>query len=224
MKDKEPKVSVDAEVAELADLFIKLVVELNAINKVFDKTHDQLAACEAAVLAVKHFLDANDEVFVSGITWPLGALAAAVRDVQLGAKPKLFHVESRSGGGRPPSRINDAVKATAAACLEILHKDAKQDLTRASEFVVDQLMNIGISRFGSTSSIDVKTVRGWRDEMGARNSAVAMNIYRQIIKGLREQLNGDLTLNAARRITKSALAGLVAEGLTPPLTATDKSE
>ena len=224
MKDKEPKVSVDAEVAELADLFIKLVVELNAINKVFDKTHDQLAACEAAVLAVKHFLDANDEVFVSGITWPLGALAAAARDVQLGGKPKLFFVKSKSDGGRPPSGINDAVKATAAACVEILHKDAKQDLNNASSYIVRELKKIGVSRVGSTGLIKSETVRGWRNEMGARNSPAAMNIYNQILKELRQHFKGELTLNAARRITKSALAGLVAEGLTPPLTATDKSE
>ena len=224
MSGKKPQVLVDAEVAGLADLYISLITELHAINTQYEKDFGQLAACESAVVALKRFLDANEMVFAAGITRHLGSLAAALLDLQSGAKPKLFQVASRPGRGRPPSAIHHAVKATAAACLEILHENAKEDLKTASAFVARELQKISSKVTGSVRPITAATVRGWRDEMGSRNSSVSNKIFSDIVVGITQESGRTITSASARRISKSMLGGIVAEGLTAEPSKENKSE
>jgi hypothetical protein len=219
MPPKKPQVLVDAEVAELVDLYASLITELHSIHTRYGIDGDQLAACEAATVAVKSFLDANELIFDAGITRPLGALALAVRDLQRGAKPKLFQVEPASAGGRPSSGAENAIKATAAACLDFLHERAKESLANASNFVANELSKVGVKRLGTSRAITSKTVQGWRAEMNGRNSPLANKIFADIKKGLGAQMGDRPTSDAAKRAVKGAIKGLAAEGVSPSLPA-----
>ena len=103
MTNHTQKIVVDAEVASVADLYIELIRELTKIRD----TLVGLDASEYALVAVKRFLDANEMVFVSGITRPLGSLASAIQDLKAGGKPDLFQIEEplTNAGQWPPVQM-----------------------------------------------------------------------------------------------------------------------
>ena len=205
------QVLVDLEIARLADVYIELIKELTAISQ----SCAGLDASLSSLVAVKRFLDANEIIFAAGLTRPLGELAAAINDLQSGTKPKLLEVPKRPNGGRPPRAIDDAVKATAAACLELLHENARETLEVASLYISDELEKIGVKSLGSSTPITQKTIQGWRAEMGSRNSEIANKIFRQIKTDLSAKLGPRTSSEIARRVVRGAIQALTVEGVTP---------
>lgn len=208
---KPPHVLVEPEVAALADLYIELIKELHAIAK----ERKGLDASEDALVAVKRFLDANEAVSVSGITRPLGALAAAIVDLREGKTPVLFKKAPRTPQGRPESPSFDLVKAAAAASMSFLIKAAAEKPAAAAAFVADTLSKVGIQSLGPHTIVNASTVKGWRDEMGGKNSKRAEFVYKRILANLMAKANSEITSGAARRMVKGAIDGLHAEGVTP---------
>lgn len=208
---KPPQVLVEPEVAALADLYIELVKKLQAIAK----DREGLDASVNALVAVKGFLEADEAVRVSGITRPLGALAAAIVDLREGKAPVLFTKERRTSGGRPLHPSFDAVKGAAAAFMSFLIEAAAEKPKAAAAFVADTLSKVGIRSLGPHTVVNASTVTGWRDEMGGKNSKRAKAVYDRILADFMGQVKNRITSAAARRMVKGAIVGLHAEGVTP---------
>lgn len=211
MTNHTQKIVVDAEVASVADLYIELIRELTKIRD----TLVGLDASEYALVAVKRFLDANEMVFVSGITRPLGSLASAIQDLKAGGKPDLFQIEEPLTKGRPMAPSADVLKAVAAACLEFLCKRSSESLEKSAKFIREELNKLGITVYGRNRAITSATVRGWRAEMKGRNSAFANRVFKITLCKLKEVASDPITPTSARRIVEGALLGLAAEGITP---------
>src|SRR5580704_2467500 len=78
-----------------------LIAGLVRANQAFESGDDPLYVILKCVVSVLHFLDADVAIAGSGLTRPLGTLAASLRDLGQGARPPLFFDRPKREVGRP---------------------------------------------------------------------------------------------------------------------------
>jgi hypothetical protein len=203
-EDEPEKVLVERDVVKLADSFIGLVRSLDELNRKLDEGRPEIDVCLDAVVAVKRFLgDYN-------VTRPFGILAAALRDVKLGANPSLFKMAEKKGNRPAGTTFGTAMQATAAAGLELLHRHVKLD--EAASFVVKQLDKAGLTHTSDGRPITPETVKGWRDEMGGRNTKESQDTYEQICEDA-AALGLTATVEGVQRAIIGSIQELLNEGI-----------
>ena len=213
------KVLVEPEIARVGEIYAELIKELRRLNEELEHGRPEAEVCLDAVIAIKRFFDADESVFAQGLTRPLAMLSTAFRDLLAGFSPKLFKkpegVKIRPAGASKTV----AIQGVAAASVELLHR-CGMSFEDASSFVVGQLKKVGITSTGGSRHITNKTVLGWRDEMGSRNTAEANDIYRSFCRGFGEYLDSEIGNHASLDHVKAAIMGfmhgLVSEGVTSP--------
>jgi hypothetical protein len=199
-------------------LLLKLYTELlSALDKLKQRAtagEDAQVICFEAIWQVRKFLDVNPEVEAAGLTQPLGLILAGLNDVRGGSLPKLFEVRKNPDpdGGRPKGTARITVlRAVAAACLELLI-DAEVPRTEAEAFVLKELNKAGYVKSGK-GEITAQTVKGWRDDMGGTIDGADLNIFRKIVKEVRDGLGDQFGAVKVRQQIKEIIAGMQHEGI-----------
>ena len=210
-KHKSKKILVDVEIANVGENYIALISELKRLNDKLSNGGSDLEVCIDAVVATKRFLDANEIVMVYGLTRPFGILASALRDLSLGYEPSLLQKAEF-----PPKKGSSktiTLQAVGAAGLDLLmHYGSKRQI--AAEFVVQQLRKAGFHKTGNNKIIFAKTVIGWRDEMGGKNTSESQKIYKQIIESIKAELGANAKVSSVQRVIENSINTLINEGIT----------
>ena len=212
--EKPPMVEVEREICVLADHYIELVRELHRLKGEAEGIDDRLPYVLDAVVATKRFLDTDLAVFNSGLTSILGELALALRDIQAGLHPPLLKPPTNASQ-RLPGRSFDALKATAAAGVELLHR-ADFSLDEASKFVFKAITSAVSVPARGRRVFSARMIKGWRDEVGVRSSDTATAIYRQIVADATARLGEKPTAAAAQSFVRGSALALLAEGFRAP--------
>jgi hypothetical protein len=160
--------------------FRKLAAELVRANQAEEAGTDQLQVILKCLVDTMGFLDADLSIRGSGLTRPLGVLAAALRDLKLGASPALFFNRPKKGGGRPKGVSIEAAHGAAAAALSVLIQ-AGESRDSASQFVAEKLAAVGVKSVRG-KPISARQVLRWREEIGGRASQLAESTYNDILK------------------------------------------
>lgn len=209
-KSGSKKVLVDEEIAHLADRYIDLVKELKRLRDGLDQGRPHSEVCIDAVVAVKRFLDANEYVMAAGLTQPFGMVSTALRDLSQGFSPALFKKAKKQPTG---SSKTVTLQAVGAAGLDLLLHYGDHG-GEAAQFIVQELKKAGFETTGGRRTITKETVLGWRNEMGARNSLVAHNTFKQIVSAAKVQLGEKAKVAAVRDFITGAISALSSEGIT----------
>ena len=197
---------------ELTEKYIELVGILKPLSDRFNTGNDRLGVALQMLIEIKHFIEQDQNVLRYGITAPLGAIAAALRDVQQGANPKLFEKKAPI----TTTKYKDAtatmtVSACAAACMEILMRH-KGGQGCSSQYVVNELAKVGITQKHEGGDITAATVLKWRERMTVRNKTVAYEINRQLIGDMIQKLGSEATLNEAKLMVRGSIRALAKSG------------
>jgi hypothetical protein len=209
--DAQPeKVLVDVEVLRRNDRYNELVHHLKSLNDDLKKGREESEVCLDAVVAVKRFFDADEEVLMSGATRPLDIIAVSFHELNLGGKPRLFRPK-RKLNSRPPG-LTAPTQAVAAACLEVLHR-AGHDFDRAATLIVRNLARIGVTHTGPRREITSRTVQRWRAEMmRGRNSPEALAMYRQMLEFFEQKFGADAPSSVIEREVTGCIDALRDKG------------
>lgn len=199
----------------LIELYCELLSALDKLKTKWDSGEDDQTICIEAIRHVSNFLDVNPEVHKAGLTRPFKMLFAGFTDLRAGSPSKLFEVQKRPEGGRPPgkSRVT-ALRAVGAACFALL-LDAGIAREEAAGFVLKKLNEAGYFKSGK-GIIKIQTIFGWRDEMGGRIVGDDQNIYRQIVKHVKHVKHGlgePLSKDKVRQQVQGIIAGMRDEGI-----------
>jgi hypothetical protein len=197
---------------ELTQKYIELIGILKILTDQFVKCDNRLDVALQTLVEVKHFIEQDTSVNRYGITEPLGAIAAALRDVKQGIHPKLFeeHTPQNKTKYKDPTATM-TVSACAAACMEILMR-YKCGLKNSSRFVAVELSKVGITHKHEGGAITADTVRRWRDRMTVKNKTVANALYWELVKILSQALGSDGTLQNAKLLVQSEIQRLATSG------------
>jgi len=147
-----------------------------------------------------------------GVTEPLSAIAAALRDIQQGVNPKLFQqteTKNKTKAKHPTATVT--VSACAAACMEILMR-YKGTQKYSSQFVVIELSKVGITQTHEGGNITADTVRRWRDNMNVNNKTPAYKLNRDLIANMAKMIGTDATLDNAKIIVRNSVRALADSG------------
>lgn len=193
------KILVDKEVAQLADDYIDFILSLGFLKKLLDAGADEQKVCFEVLAVTKRFIDLNPVAYAVGISQPFGLLAAGINDVWAGKKPKLFTRNPETQPKAKPGQTFNAVKAVAAAALDLRVYYGAELQIAASE-IARELKNVGIEYTGSTPIV-WQTVKGWRDEMGGRNHPMANDIFKEIISQARSYFGDKADLARIKKHT-----------------------
>jgi hypothetical protein len=156
----------------------KLIADLARANELGEAGGDDLSVMLRCVVSMVHFLDADLVVLVTGHTRPLGALAAALRDLAQGARPALFFKRRKKGPGRPKDLSFEAARgAIAGAVAALINWGEKRP--DAGRFVAARLKVLGL-RLPNGDLIGAKQVLRWRDEIGAGASNLAEQTFKTV--------------------------------------------
>jgi hypothetical protein len=212
---QQAKILVDREVAELADRYIDLVNELAQLNKLLDGHEDHLEICLEALVAMKHFVEVDRTVAISGITRPVGIIAVAIRDTILGGRPPIIF--DRENLANRPKELSSTVtlQAGAAACVEVLRPHVEK-LQAACTYVMRELSKLGVTHTAGGFPITDMTIKRWRDEMNGRNPPISTKIYEGIITQWREQGPKSATMADAKQFVRESLRYLRNSGAIQP--------
>jgi hypothetical protein len=206
MSDDQPnKVLVDAEVVQRNDRYNELVNHLKSLNDDLKKGRRESEVCLDAVVAVKRFFDADEAVLTSGATRPLEIVAVSFRELSLGGNPRLF--QQKRGVSNRPAGLTAPIQAVAAACLEVLHR-VGHDFDRAATLIVRDLAKIGVTHTGRRREITIRTVQGWRAEMGGRNPPEALAMYRQMLDFFEQTFGADAPSSVVEQEVTRCIDGL----------------
>lgn len=197
---------------ELTQKYIELIGILKVLADRFTTGDDRLDVALQMLVEVKHFIEQDTSVAQYGITEPLGAIAAALRDVKQGVPPRLFeeHPPQNKTKYKDPTATM-TVSACAAACMEILMRH-KFGLVDSSQFVVAELSKVNITHKHEGGAITADTVKRWRERMTVRNKTVAYAIYRDIVEILSQALGSAGTLRDAKSLVRSEIRRLARSG------------
>ena len=200
MESNEGKVLVDKEVAELADHYINYILSLGFLKNLLDQGADPQKVCFEALRFTKQFVDWHQVAFVTGISQPFGILAAGLNDVWARKNPKIFaHNPDLTHDSKPGESFN-AVKAAAAAALE-LRVHYGEELETAAREITRELHNHGVTHRGQNTPVTWKTVKGWRDEMGVRNHPIANSIFQEITQQAKNLFGKEAELSRLKGFT-----------------------
>lgn len=198
--NEDGKILVEKEVAELADNYIDFILSLGFLKHLLDNGADPQKICFEALRFTKQFVDWHPVAFATGISQPFGILAAGLNDVWAKKKPEIFAHNPDLIHEIKPGEAFNAVKAAAAAALE-LQVIYGEELEIAAREITRELHNHEVTNRGANTPITWKTVKGWRDEMGGRNHPVAQLIFQQIIRDVQLSLGEKPSLLRVKRVT-----------------------
>ncbi len=194
----------------------QLIDQLVEADQAAGHDDDVLAIMQRSLVAVITFIDADEPVRASGLTRPLRQLAAAVRDLRLGAKPALFFKARSRQAGRPTNVWFDVLHGTAAAVVDALIEWG-ESRGRAAKLLADELRHADIKmpygRAGEKAEITAKHVLRWRDQIGARASHLTAKVFHDRVRAyaaMRQKYGG--SGEGRRRFARVAALSLHAEG------------
>ena len=205
----------EREDAELSERYHELIFLLNELNDDFETVENPLENCLDSLVAVKRFLEKDPKIAHSELIRPLGTLAAVIRDVTQGSKPKFLRATVKTEN-RPKSLSGIvSIQATGAACLEVLFHYGML-LEEACKFVLRELERQDLINSSGSKFVNWKTVKRWRDEMGSRNPPESQSIYKGIETELKLALGPNATVNAAMQTIPNCILGLKHSGAVAP--------
>lgn len=198
------KVLVDREVADLADHYIDYILSLGFLKQLSDQGADQQKICFEALRFTKQFIDWHPVAFATDISQPFAILAAGLNDVWAKRKPNIFKHNPKLRHETQPGEAFNAVKAAAAAALE-LRFHYKEDLEVAAKDIAEELRTLGVKHRGAQTLITWKTVKGWRDEMRGRNHPIATAMFNEITQPAKARFGKKAELPRIKRFTSQFL-------------------
>ena len=191
--------------------FRHLAAELVRANQAMEAGDDKIAVILKCVVSVAHFLDADPIIRCTGITRPFGLLAASLRDLDHGARPRLFFDRPKRGPGRPKDVSFEAARGAIAAAVSALIEWGEPRGV-AGQFVADEARKARLTT-PKGERISAKHVLRWRDEMGGSASALAESTYKDICAKYRKVPTALVEDQRARRnVVLGALQGVWAGG------------
>lgn len=216
---EDGKVLVDKEVADLADHYIDFILSLGLLKQLLDQGADRQKVCFEALRFAKEFVDWHPVASATGISQPFAILAAGLNDVWAMKKPDIFKHNPKLMHEIQPGEAFNAVKAVAAAMLELRICYGEQ-LEIAAREITRELHSHGIRHRGPNTPVTWKTVKGWREEMGGRNHPVATSIFQDITRQAKAHFGKDAELSRVKRFTSNCLISAAHAGAFVP----EKSE
>jgi hypothetical protein len=189
----------------------KLVEELVRANQAAEAGENELYVALKCVVSLLHFLDDDLVIRATGLTRPLGRLAAALRDVGQGAQPAMFFERPNKGVGRPKDISFEVARGTIAAAVAVLVDNGASRMEAAS-FVAAELRKTDC-KLPNGNPISSKQVLRWRDEMGGSAPALAEATYKDVLsKYARASTVAPLSPRRLRDIVRGSLQALVYSG------------
>lgn len=213
---EDGKVLVDKEVADLADHYIDFILSLGFLKQLLDQGADQQKICFEALRFTKQFVDWHSVALATGLSQPFSILAAGLNDVWAKRRPKIFKHNSKLKHETQPGETFNAVKAAAAAMLE-LRVYYKEEPEIAAREISREFNKFGVTRRGNDTPITWKTVKGWRDEMDGRNHPVATAMFKQITQDVKAHFGEDAELPRVKRLTGQFLIAAAHAGAFLPV-------
>jgi hypothetical protein len=155
----------------------RLIAELEKASREARDGQDDLLVILRCLVATLQFIDEDPEVRATGLTRFLGTLAAAIRDVLIGAKPSLFF-DRPNGPGRPTGRSFEAVRGAVAAAVDMLIEGGEPPRD-AGNFVADELHRANVmGPLGK--AITARQVLRWRHNLGGTAPALRESAYKDV--------------------------------------------
>lgn len=191
--------------------FRQLAADLVRANQAAEAGESELYVILRSLASVVRFLDDDEIIQGTGLTRPLGVLAASLRDLDRGARPRLFFDRPKKGPGRPKDTSFEAARGAIAAAASALIEWGEPRAV-AGRFVAGESQNAQLT-MPNGRPISAQHVLRWRDEMGGSASALAQSTYNDIIAKYRNvpcELIRDQ--RGRRNVVVGALLGLRAEG------------
>jgi hypothetical protein len=180
-------------------------------NQALEAGDDELYVILKCVVSVITFLDQDVIVRGVGLTRPFGILAAALRDLDQGARPQLFFDRPKKGPGRPKDISFEVARGAIAAAVAML-MEAGESRHEAGRFVANQVRRAGL-RSPEGKPILGKHVIRWRYEMGGAASPLAESTFRDILAKYSVVPPEVIAVKARRRaLVEGALMGLWSAG------------
>jgi len=189
----------------------RLIAQLGRAKLAAQEKQDNLPVALKCLVEVLHFLDDDLDVRAAALTRPLGTLAAAIRDVLMGARPPLFFDRPKEPG-RPTGTSFEAVRGTIAAAVDALIVWGEPP-SAAGKFVADELKHAGV-KAPRGAAITSKQVLRWRHEVGGASPALTESTYKDV-RAKYDSVPAFLvaTTEARRNLVRGAIHGIWSMGI-----------
>ena len=161
----------------------RLELQLRDAHKYYkeDEDHGRIGAI-AAINAVAEFVRSIEQFHRDGLADPLIAISNALTDLDEGAKQHPMLTPKKASGGRPDITERQALRAEAAATME-LAMQAGMGLEEAARMVAVHLQNRGVHIRGHDQNLTWDTVKQWRDRLRSGDQEdFAAQYYRDLIE------------------------------------------
>lgn len=161
----------------------RLELQLRDAHKYYkeDEDYGRIGAI-AAINATAEFVQSIEQFHRDGLADPLIAISNALADQDDGAKQHPMLTPIKASGGRPDITEKQALRAGAAATME-LARQAGMGLEEAARMVAVHLQKRGVDVSGVRQDLTWDTVKQWRDQMRSGNQDdFAIQYYRDLIE------------------------------------------
>lgn len=173
------------KIQALSQNFVRLERQLRFAHRVFSEDGDfGRTGAIAAINAAVEFVQSVDDFRRNGLAGPLIVVSAALRDLDDGAQHPML-VPEPTGGRRPGGRERKALRAVAAATMELAMQNGMTK-EAAARLVARHLQKRDVDVSGDRLSLTWGTVKRWRDELQTSpNEDFAVGCYHAIIESFK---------------------------------------